>query len=341
MNSLGETYSFQKVLESQKNGNNVLYMTKYINQNFPSYKKLGLIHSKTNNIIIGSSRVMQIKSELFLEPFYNAGGMINSDEELTNFLNEINPKIKSLIIGLDPWWYKNDYLSYSRKKVEENIFNRYIPIVSFFKILIDYSSIRNKNNFGALAQLENFGFRYDGSIKFRDSKIQSILDTKKYMDTGLPPKISDRIKNGLTLNFTHSSINIEVFEKQLNRIQAISNRVKNVIVYLPPFTDECIGLLKSTNEQKIFSDFIFNTMPKMLKERNISHIGVESPSDYILTDLYFADGVHPSEVFSAHQLIKHSKKFNLNVGIDSLKNLIDKQFCELLLDSLEYKANIY
>ncbi len=340
MGSLGETYSFQKVIESQKNDKSVLYMPKYINQNFPQYKRLGLAHSRVDNIIIGSSRVMQIKSELFLEPFYNAGGMINSDQELTKFLDKINPKIKSLIIGLDPWWYKDDYIINSRKEVQENFFDRYIPIISFIKILIDYNSIRNKNNIGALSQLENFGFRYDGSIKFRDSKIQSVLDTKKYIDTGMPPKISDRIKNGLTFKFSHSSINIEAFEKQLNLIQTISSRVKNVIIYLPPFTNKSTELLKSTNDQKIFSDFIFKTMPKMLKERNISYIGVESPSDYKLTDLYFADGVHPSEVFSAHQLIKHSKKLNLNVSIDSLKNLIGKQFCELLFDSSEYKRNI-
>jgi hypothetical protein len=78
-------------------------------------------------------------------------------------------------------------------------------------------------------------------------------------------------------------------------------------------------------------------MPSVLDRFDISYIRTEIPSQYGLDDTYFMDGFHPSEVFLAHQLKRHSDKFFNKIDTLIIENNIKNRFCNILLKGSEFK----
>lgn len=326
MKSLGESYTYEKIFELQKN-KNCLYMPGYSHQDFRTYKEFMINNTNYEILAVGSSRVMQFESKFFKNSFYNAGGIINNEEDFTYFLNNIKILPKLLIIGIDPWLYNTDNDDFNNiSDLSKKRFTREVFPKNFFQITRDYFNKRNLNNIGAPAQIDNLGFRVDGSLNYGDSRIRLLLEQDKFIDTE-NPTIKNRILKG-EKQFSTSKINFSKFEEHLNIIKSLSENIE-IIIYLPPFTDQSIKLLKSLDNQKNFSDFMFKTMPNMLRKNNLNFIPIESPMDYNLSNKYFFDGYHPSSVFLAHQILKHGNIFDRNLNIDRIQWLIKNSFCEL------------
>lgn len=117
--SLGENLPMSKVHELQKNDSSALFMRGILSQEFNHYKQQGIIVNQPKILAIGSSRVMQFQSFCFQKAFYNGGGMLQIKWDLDYFLqSEI--KAETIIIGLDPWWFKKDNLESSSTWLNEN-----------------------------------------------------------------------------------------------------------------------------------------------------------------------------------------------------------------------------
>lgn len=340
--SLGETFPISHVFEMQENHNG-LFMTKYFSQEFNLYKESGIKRYEPEILIVGSSRVMQFKGDFFEGDFYNAGGIIQNDKDLNEFLlDEIDADLT--LLGIDPWWYKKDNILNatswigSSKSKKASFYSRYDPIKRIKDILLDFTSPRLPQNIGANAQLRNGGFRLDGSMKIPDQRISLLISEKTFIDTEDPP-IPIRISRGLTERFSISNIDTSAFLQTVQQIKLLIDKGNDIIIYLPPFSNQSYSSFKKENLQKDFFQFTSETMANILARFNIKHIKVETPNQYNLDDTYFIDGIHPSEVFVAKQIEKHSSLFSKKVNLPKLKESLEERYCNLIFDSNEININ--
>ncbi len=90
-----------------------LYGRMLFSQQFNVYKYAMIKRTRPKIVMHGTSRVMQIRDFMFhpLEQwFYNAGGMIQSPQDVVTYAERIRsgdlPRPEVLIFGVDPWWVK-------------------------------------------------------------------------------------------------------------------------------------------------------------------------------------------------------------------------------------------
>lgn len=336
---LGETKTIPYVFKIQEENTLSLYMRKYLPQDFNNYKLYGIQKKQPNVISTGSSRMMQVRSEFFNDSYYNAAGLLYNIRDLNDFLKS-DIKANTILIGIDPWWFKYDNLKteinerdfkYTKAKFD---LSRYNSLIDYHKILSDFFKKRIQKNIGANAQLSNGGFRLDGSLKVPDHRVNLLLKEKIFIDVE-DPKTKTRITKGLTPYFSISKFDTIKFENSIKLVKSLLDNGKNVIVYLPPFSSESYNSLKNTKKQGDMFEFITVHMPKVMDTYGIKYIPTENPSLYNLDDTYFIDGFHPSEVFVAMQLKRYSSYFKGKVNPENLKALIEKRFCNLLFNKSE------
>jgi hypothetical protein len=337
MDSLGETVNIDEILDEQQDSTG-LFMRRFLDQEY-TYKLSALERHQPEIIIVGSSRVMQFRSDYFNKSFYNGGGLLQNYKDLLSFLVKGHGE-RLLIIGLDPWWFKKDnsensfsWINETEKEVVKSG-KRYAGLKSIIPITRALSEARVLKNFGGAAQVGNGGFRFDGSMKIPDERIEKLLREKRFVDTEDPP-IPERIKKGLTKRFSYSTIDTSAWKEVLISIKQYEAMGGRVLIYLPPLSTESATLIRLENKQKYFFRFLSQTMSDDLANQKISFIPFEAPTNYGLPDTYFVDGIHPSEVFVARQVERHIDKFDGTVNKQKLKEMIETSFCELLFDEEE------
>ena len=90
----GETWSLERVITAQERNPHAFFSRDVIDHGTFRYKYLQVLRRHPQILVLGSSRVMQFRAEMFgaqAGDFYNAGGMIHSIEDLNNFLDRLPP----------------------------------------------------------------------------------------------------------------------------------------------------------------------------------------------------------------------------------------------------------
>lgn len=294
----GESYSIEKVHDIQNSSpNEVRFMRGMISQDFNLYKLSGIRRNNPEILILGSSRVMKFRKDFFKEReyvFYNGGGIFQSAYDLIEFekryIKEQKISTKLIIIGLDPWWFKMDATPKKSWLVETELIDHALDPIShvkaYFKILkslVEYIPFGFTNNIGIYAQSDNAGFRPDGSLTLENKWILDFKNRQKYVDRESPP-IHERINRKITNRFTISSVDTLMLEAAIESIVKLNKQV-NVLVYLPPFSNECHDLLDNMVEYKDWWRFNTEYIPSILTEKKISYIPIEKPENYRLSDV--------------------------------------------------------
>jgi hypothetical protein len=104
--SSGETMSLEKVKEEQLNSKTEKLYGTALHNNTVNYKRHMLNSTESKIIALGSSRIMQFRANMFLDSFYNTGGVmgsINSGSLVIEDIIKQNPEI--IFISIDPWWF--------------------------------------------------------------------------------------------------------------------------------------------------------------------------------------------------------------------------------------------
>lgn len=106
---VGETWPLERVIHAQELNPHAFFCREAIDQGTFRYKYLQILRRRPEIIALGSSRVMQFRSEMFGRQgpsFYNAGGVIHSIQDLNDLIDRLprdaTPKIA--ILGIDFWW---------------------------------------------------------------------------------------------------------------------------------------------------------------------------------------------------------------------------------------------
>ena len=313
--------------------------------------KLELIKNKKPEIIaLGSSRVMQFREESFNAKFITAGGAMNFLNEGYLFLKEMTKyhKPKIIILGLDFWWFNENYYQPSLvndleeknsnikdkiNKILSDIIKKEIDFKIFKYISRDKNDITNYQNIGIRSLEYSNGFRKDGSYQYS----QFILGEKENSDIGFSNTFN-RINNGNS-RFEYanhiSKERVEIFNEIIKF--AKDNDIK-LILFIPPLANEVIEKMNSLGDKYNYvSEF-----RKLVKETNIENYDFHDMRDYYKDSCEFVDGFHGGDV--AYQRIL-KKMYYQNSSLSKYLNieLINKSMSEnigktlTIFDKTKYK----
>lgn len=312
-------FPFYKLINSKEIfhniDNNINQKEKYLigykyNENNYKYIKYKTIKEFNNLEILalGSSRVLQFRSEMFNKPFYNAGFTISSINDFQNFL-ELIPKSKLpkyLIIGLDQWMFNENWDDLKKYNFDNNLYKQnksYSYKNGFSSLKYVYEDILKGNitdkkkikftSIGLNAINNHSGLRNDGSFYY-GKQINSLINKNNsakdynYNDT------FKRIDNG-NRRFEYAKNTNSKAILILNEFLLFCKKSNiKVVGVLPPFADKVYDrMLKSNNYQYI--NKIYPTVKPIFKKYNFEVYQFNTVKDCNSNDNETIDGFHGGE----------------------------------------------
>tara|TARA_B100000900_G_C20572562_1_gene713896 strand:- start:53 stop:1159 length:1107 start_codon:yes stop_codon:yes gene_type:complete len=313
------------------------------NKNYYPLKWKELTFNERKEIwVLGTSRVMSFRKEMFETSFYNAGGTIITIASYLDFLKNI-PKEKYptiLIVGLDQIMFKVSIdhsktldqqptvqffpkTNYLKDFLYKIIFEYDLPII--FKHLLEKDT---KNKIGLAAVLESTGYRKDGSWNFnREVK----LSLKTNDDKQKFSKDLFRVRNGGSFFGSSDKVNIESvveLKKLVNYCEEHNIHVVAIINPLPKIINQEI---KKYGKQK-YIDKILPEVRKRIDNSNFEIWDINQLTNYNMNNDEFIDGVHGLEVSIGKTLL---------IMLNQNSKLIDFVSKEKLTSDLNGRKNNY
>jgi hypothetical protein len=269
----GELMPLREVALLQAGKTSVLYGRAY-RVNYFAYKLIAAQMRRPKVLVLGSSHVMQIRSQFFNKQpttFYNAGGAIHNLTEIQEFLKYLVPgqTPEVLIVGLDQAWFNgHGAAGFSERRVGDPIDEEYWPPTdrlmnmskaAFSDVLagkIPIGGLLNRSEpayrvqaIGLNAIVHGTGFRNDGSLQWGPGL------------TGLPP-LADRLKPGIdqmNANTFYYSRSEQIVDSRIHEVETLlkyaSARKIYVIGFSPPFAP--------TMYRRMMDDGGYQYLPKL------------------------------------------------------------------------------
>lgn len=309
-----------------------------LNDNMFAYKLEIVKQTKPEIIAIGSSRVMQFREEFFSKKFITTGGATNYMNEGVDFLNEVLKvhKPKVIILGLDIWWFNNNYQQPSRymhagttsilsiDKIYKPILwlaNGKIDKKCFLNTILQSedskNSITNYTNIGISALKTSDGFRSDGSYFY--SKlifgIEKPGDDVKFQDT------LNRIKQGNARFEYGDKVSKDRWNDLLRFLNICKKNNIKVIIFIPPVANK---IIEKMNEMKNEYAYVTEFRTKVI---SIGGFDYHDPKIISSSDCEFVNGFHGGDVTYQRILLDLADKneyLKNHVDVNLLKQLIDK-----------------
>ncbi|MBU1036474.1 hypothetical protein KKF32_00380 [Patescibacteria group bacterium] len=320
----GELWPIKKVIAFQnKAKEEVLFNRKVIDDEIAKYKYLNILERNLDILVIGSSRSMQIRQEMFSErvKFYNAGGIIYNVGDMLDFINNlpVDKTPEMMILNVDFYWF-GDKREVTRSiskalsegdtvnKWESHLYaNKYLLSNLLQKRNIFSEIIKGREKFEGLISigfqaLDGNGFRHDGSYQYglylsELRKNLEYYDRKSYLF---------RIENGISpfiRNSVYDSGKVEILEEFL---KICKSRGIKVIAFAPPMSTE---IYEAVNESIYHKDLINNfrsNIGSIFAKYDYNYYDFTELRAFNLTDLYMFDGLHSTETAMAKILLEMS-----------------------------------
>lgn len=299
----------------------VLYGRAY-RVNFFAYKLIAAQIRMPKVLILGSSHVMQFRSQFFNKQpaaFYNAGGAIHNLSEIQEFLSNLAPAQtpEVLILGLDQAWFNAHGASgFSERRVGDPIDEEYWPPTdrlmnlskeAFSDVLagkIRLNGLLNRTEpaygaqaIGLNAIVHGVGFRNDGSLQWGPAILKL-------------PSLTDRLRPGIdqmNANTFYYARAEHVVESRINEVEALlryaAHRNIYVIAFSPPFAP--------TMYRRMMNDSGYQYLPEMasrLAELFVSYrftyFDFSDAASVGAVDDDMLDDSHPSEFVCLQMYIR-------------------------------------
>lgn len=236
--SYGENSTVNKAISAQMRDSSVLYGCAFVDYG-AEYKRQFATKIDPEILVLGTSRTMQINHQWFTPKlrFYNAGGGAAKINEFVPFLEETNANPKLLIIGLDQFFFNENWDNVTEYKP---ISFRHTNLTSIFfanfgscikEIISGRISIINPtSNIGVNASMKGNGFAADGSYNYGHFI--------KTGDRGIDNEFADtynRIANGHQRFEWSKSVNQRAIEKLKEIIDYCKSHNIRLVAFLPPY----------------------------------------------------------------------------------------------------------
>ncbi len=312
----GELTTYRDIAERQQetgeiygsavNGSNDLY-------------KLELIRVRRPDVVVlGSSRVQQIREEFFNSNFVNAGASFRDMDSGERFVEEMyrihTPKL--VVIGVDFWWfnplYQDETLAQgrdagglTRDKILlplEWFVTGELPIGAFARTIFGSggdNEYTNQGNLGMRALQSSAGFRPDGSFQYAQRFFGLV--------TGIDPKFAEtlaRITGGDLIFEEGAQINRSRWERFRATVEFILAQGSEVILYTPPLAPPVLAAMSDGSRQYAYIEEL---------QRELSALGVPyydflSPNQTTSQVCEYTDGIHPGDVASQRIVLEIAQR---------------------------------
>ena len=254
---------------------------------------------KTNALIIGSSRLMQVSNKFYDKKLLNlsvSGASLEDQITITEMaLEKFNPK--KIILGADPWLF-NNFSGQNRWKSLSNEYYQTLKNIEDFENrepLINVNlKLENKNSFTILVN------KVYEKINLRDLKLVPLNDTNQekqiirndgsriYSKKNISKKVIPKVIYYSMEKYDFSKEKFKLYEKFINYLT--SKHKKEVILVLSPYHSKSYKLTLEKipfyeNIEKEFSRLAENQSIKIIGSYNIKKTGCE--------DHEFYNGDHP------------------------------------------------
>lgn len=323
----GESWPLSRVIDTQLSLGTIpsLYGRMLFSQQFNVYKYGMLKRTRPKIVIHGTSRVMQIRDFMFhpLEPwFYNAGGMIQSPQDVATYAERIQsgemPKPEVLIFGVDPWWIKAGdthvgwleshalqehvtllpaHVKAARQLLRHGVF----PWQAVLAGAPQPSPGYHYQAIGAKPLLDGEGFRSDGSLQLAPEVIYDSMRDARYQDRYKILRMVTDYLPPFTLPARVDQQRIAMLLTALTRLRHLG---VEVYVFLPPFASEVQHVLETSPTWQPFWRTYHLDLPERLRAAGIPCLPLSVPRQDGFDDRYMYDGYHPTEIYAA-ALVKH------------------------------------
>jgi len=285
----------------------------YNESNYKYLKYKSLIERDNVEVLaLGSSRVLQFRSEMFNTTFYNAGFTIKNIYDFENILRIIpkNKMPKYLIIGIDQWMFNESWDDLKSNNFDKDSFisnnsNNIINGINCFKLV--YNDILSKKlttsnlmnskfdyiPIGLNARVNATGIRNDGSM-FYGKQIDDLLNKNSsaidfnYEDTYF------RINKGDKRFEYSNNINAKVVEILNIFLAYCKEQNIKVIGIIPPFADKVYTKMMTSSNYK-YLEKIFPTIKPIFEKYNFEVYQFNSMKDCNSNDNETIDGFHGGE----------------------------------------------
>lgn len=313
----GELESIDNVVRAQLQ-KPVIYGLAY-SENTWQYKMRAMQLRHPAVVVLGSSRVMQCRAEFFRrqEGFYNCGIGDFEMPDLSTFLDtaRINPEMRVIILGLDPWTFNPKYNSSTQVGTgkENESSKKQTYLIAWRPLLADwctgkvriYASLaegRGETNgvsyVGFLALTAGEGFRNDGSRRSRETPNDKagFQNTIARIRTGHP---TDR--------FSHAS---SISEKHLAELESFLGRCRtlgiHVIGFEPPFAPSVHQEIVSPAGLG-YLHVLHSSLRTLFNQAGFPFFDYSDAGALGANDDEFLDGFHGSEVCDLRVLAAMSR----------------------------------
>jgi hypothetical protein len=315
----GETWPLERVIRYQETHPRSFFARLMIDQGTFRYKYLQVLRQRPKILVLGSSRMMQFRAEMFGQQashFYNGAGLVHSVEDLEVLFDrlptEATPKI--LILGIDFWWLNpnekreaND--AFVRGADEDGTFrwqghanalSQFLCHLDSLVELVRTAKRRDPDAIGLQAIFHRQGFRRDGSKRFHFK----VPTTPEEWSRRFPSKeFAERDILGGGPHFAFADgISAQLLGQLRLTLEKIKTRGVLVIGYSPPLLAEWAHLVLEAPRQKEYWRDFHENVPKMFRELGIPLFDVKTPADLGLDDRYMRDGYHAHDTFNLHVL---------------------------------------
>lgn len=302
----GELISVERLVKRESN-TPLLFGLAYSNADV--YVKMQSVLEKNPEVIaLGTSRVMQFRSELFKDPtvFYNAGGAVEKLTHLSFFLNTIpegkEPKI--IILGLDQSLFNQNPENHLPDDIQQRLVhpprfgavwqNGVTGLVrdyihGKFEIGDIFSRQHGIRKIGLNALVNNNGFRNDGSYHY--GKIMA--DPQSNPDYEFANTFA-RIAKG-TQRFQYSK---DVSEQSVQELAIFLQKAKErnitVVGFLPPYAHAVYEKMMSMGDNYAYLKKLKGVLDPVFQENGFSLYDFSDLASLGATDKETIDGFHGS-----------------------------------------------
>ena len=249
-------------------------------------------------IAIGSSRVLQFKSEFFSTPFFNLGYLVGTPKQTLQLIQTKKLKNKTIIISLDQWAFNTEWLlNYRGSFIEPskpNFFkscisaSRVEDIIKFKLLPVLSSSKSNILKIGAAANIALDGITNDGSYYY--GKIYQGLLTNDKNLVGKDYKFrntKNRIMKGDN-RFQHGQqCDLEALYDFENLVKYNLKQGNKVFYFFPPFAPTIQNLLVGDNFK-----YIVDASNKISQIAKINNVSFFDYTFFNSIDQMYIDGFH-------------------------------------------------
>lgn len=329
----GEFDSIAVSAEAQRKNPNCIIGLGY-NEQTAYYKLLNANYYKAPVISLGSSRVMQFKKEFFSIEFYNCGGAVGGNyNEYRNFLENLEYTPETVIVGLDAWVFNDAWnivcVEYKNFQYIKEVDRGTIPLMK--AIVEDWISKKWTNddlnqypgNIGFNGRVKNSGFMYDGSYYYGDLyQDPTSSGDYEFSDT------MNRISNGMLRFEWGEHIDDDTLNQLDNLLSYCKEQNINVIGFLAPFAPSIYDVMEESGNYH----YLYEIAPacnKIFDKYDYAFYNYIDGDSIDMTDEYFIDGFHGSEIVYGHilkNMVDNGSGIEKYVDLSQIDMLIENAY---------------